>query len=122
MATSLLTHEVRQKLHCEILRGAPLFGIITIAIGEGYPNPLLLTLHEQVVSFYMLVMIVGIPVSWKWPAQGGVMLVAGYFAFRGDEIMHNVPLRLFGFLDLFLLLGLLNILVWWAAKRSQTKP
>lgn len=98
-----------------------LLTVLTIAIGEGYPNPLLLTLHEQVVSFYMLVMLVGIPIAWKWPAQGGVMVVAGYLAFRGDEIMHNVPLRLFGFLDLFLLLGVLNIFVWWLTKHSQAK-
>jgi hypothetical protein len=101
--------------------------VLAIAIGEGYPNPFTYTMtsYEQIMSLSLLVMLVGILLSWKWEGMGGGLLVVGYVTFLTVESVSRHALALFspsfGFLDLFLLLGLINLAVWWLMKRSHTR-
>ena len=104
-----------------IVGGLVLITVVSIAIGECYPNPLTLKTGELVSSALMLAMILGIPVAWRWELVGGGMLVTGYVAFLAVESIARGKCAFFSFtfFDLFLLLGLLNLSVWWLAKRSR---
>ncbi len=93
--------------------------VLAIAIGEGFPNPLTLKFGEQAMMLVMLVMLAGIVLSWKWVGLGGAMLLMGYTTFLINESMHRHHLALFSFVDLFFLLGLIDLVVWWSAKHSR---
>jgi hypothetical protein len=92
--------------------------VLIIAFGEGFPNPLTLTALEQLQSLSILVMLVGIILAWKWEGLGGSLLLLGFFTESAIEGF-RYTLTVISFFDYFLLLGLMNVSVWWASKRTQ---
>jgi hypothetical protein len=94
---------------------------LVIAVSEGFPNPLTLTFREQIMSISLLAMLMGIPIAWKREGSGGTLLVAGYVTFLTIESVarHSIVFISFSFFDYFLLLGLVNILVWYLMKRRS---
>jgi hypothetical protein len=95
--------------------------VLLFAIGEGFPNPFTLALLEQLQLVSLLAMLVGILIAWRWEGIGGAMLVVGFVTFLAIESVHRHSLALFSFFDFFLLLGVLNIVVWWSAKHRPVK-
>ncbi|MDP4199325.1 MAG: hypothetical protein Q8922_10675 [Bacteroidota bacterium] len=93
--------------------------VLTLAIGEGLPNPTAMTFPEAIMSVFLLFMLAGILIAWKRELLGGAMLLAGYLGYRAHELLNRLPMQLFSFLDLFLLLGLVNIALWRLAKRER---
>jgi hypothetical protein len=95
--------------------------VATIAFGEGYPNPLTLTSTEQLLSMSILIMLAGILLAWKWEGIGGTLLIVGYVTILTTESMHRHSLAVFTFFDYFLLLGILNLGVWWSTKHVRVR-
>jgi len=71
-------------------------GLLTFAIGEGFggegfPNPVKLTLIENVLLVGMLLIAAGLPVGWKWERLGGLMILLGVGTFMiiGGVVYHR---------------------------------
>ena|SRR5690242_2702414 len=57
------------------------FGCVSIAIGEGLPNPHTISLPMQVMFLAFAVILIGILVAWRWEFAGGVTSLAGWCVF-----------------------------------------
>jgi hypothetical protein len=101
--------------------GIALLGLIAVfAIGEGVPNPLVLSLRENLLSVVLLTMIVGQILAWKWEGLGSLLILGGFALFA--IVNHGVPLNVvFG---PWLVTGLLYLICWWrklkAVRRWKT--
>lgn len=88
--------------------------IITIGIGEGLPNPLVLSIREQLLFIALATMIVGLVAAWKWERIGGLLILCGppFFA----VVNHGIRIKLvFG--PMFLV-GLLFLGYGWRRGRK----
>ena len=66
--------------------------IVTIAVGEGLPNPFVLSPRELLLFAAMLMMVVGLVVAWKWERIGGVLILGGLAFFA--IVNHGLQLNL----------------------------
>jgi hypothetical protein len=66
--------------------------IATIAIGEGFPNPLAQPLDVILLFAAMLTMVVGLIVAWKWEGVGGLLILGGFTFFA--IVNHGIQLNL----------------------------
>ena len=82
--------------------------ILTIAIGEGPPNPFTQPLPVAIGLFAMLVMLVGCIVGWKWQGIGAILVIGGIMTFHVIE----KRLWLMGAFPLFDLASILFLLAW----------
>jgi hypothetical protein len=57
------------------------FGCVSIAIGEGMPNPLTVALPMQVMFLAFALSLIGILAAWRWEFAGGVTSLAGWCIF-----------------------------------------
>jgi hypothetical protein len=86
--------------------------IATFAIGEGGPNPLQVSLRENLLGAALLTMIVGQLVAWKWEGIGSLSILGGLALF----VIVNRGVRLNQSLVVFapwLVTGLFYGLCWW---------
>jgi len=89
--------------------GLALLGLIlAIFIGEGPPNPLKLSPRELLLFLSLLVSLGGIIFAMWNQLIGGVAVVAGMVLFVGESVQ-------WVFLA-FILIGVLNIVCWFARK------
>jgi len=91
--------------------------IVTFAIGEGVPNPFLLSQREILLFIVILTMIIGQIAAWKWEGIGGLLILSGFafFAIVNHRISINI---VFG---PWLLTGLLYLGCGWM-KRKVASP
>ncbi len=89
--------------------------IAVIFIGEGPPNPFELTGRELFLMVCLLAAVVGAAVAIFRQLIGGVAMVLGTLPFYPG----NMNLSKGWVFHTFVLLGLLNILCWWLAKRKK---
>jgi len=100
-----------------ITGGILLLLILTFMIGEGFPNPINLTVDEQKAMAALFMMEVGIIVAFKWELPGSILAIAGYlfFAFIEKNIIIG---PVFPF---FFIVGALFLFCWWLDKRQVVK-
>ena len=88
--------------------------IVTIAVGEGLPNPLNQPLVVNLLSVAMLAMVVGLAVAWKWEGVGGILILGGWAFFA--IVNHGLKLNVV-FVPM-LAVGLLYLgCGWWKARQ-----
>lgn len=93
--------------------GIALLGLIAaFAIGEGGPNPLTVSLRENLIGVALLTMIVGQIVAWKWEGMGSLLILGGFALFA--IVNHGVRLNSsFVVYVPWLVTGLLYLICWW---------
>lgn len=92
---------------------AVLLLILAFAIGEEVPNPVTLSLQENLLFAAMLTMMTGLVVAWKREGTGGLLILGGWAFFA--VVNQGIPLNVvFGPI---LLAGLLFLLCWWRTRR-----
>lgn len=94
--------------------------ILTIAVGEGPPNPFTQPLPVAIELFGMLAILSGCIIEWKWQGIGAVLVIAGIMTFHVIE----KKLWLMGIFPFFDLAGVLFLLSWWLGrlpKNSEMK-
>ncbi|MEA2063375.1 MAG: hypothetical protein U9P14_06740 [Gemmatimonadota bacterium] len=90
--------------------------IAAFAIGEGFPDPLTLSLPEQLLFAGMITMLLGLIAAWRWEFIGGVLILVGYTFFMVVEqriIFFNI---VFGPL---LITGILYLFCWWRTRKAS---
>ena len=88
--------------------------IAIFAIGEGVPNPLILSQRENLLTAALATMIVGQIAAWKWEGVGGVLILGGFAFF--SIVNHRISLNIvFG---PWLLTGLIYLACWWMKRKS----
>jgi len=57
------------------------FIFIGEGLSEGFPNPIVLTLRENVLLAAFFLMVAGLVLAWRWAFWGAVVTFAGYMSF-----------------------------------------
>ena len=99
-------------IFCRLVKGAGLvlLGLVlVIAIGEGPPNPFKLSLRELALMVSLLVILGGTVCAMWRQGVGGVVMTGGWIVFS----IVNGRLPKGWFFNMFLLVGILNIVCWW---------
>jgi len=52
--------------------------LLTLAIGEGLPNPLTQPAWSQIIFLGFFLIMVGILVGWRWELAGGIISLTGF--------------------------------------------
>ena len=73
-------------------------GLLTFAIGEGFggegfPNPVKLTLIENVLLVGMLLIAAGLMLGWKWEIFGGLTNLIGVGTFWITELIVSYKIQ-----------------------------
>jgi hypothetical protein len=91
--------------------------IAILAIGEGGPNPLQVSLRENLLGSALLAMLIGQIVAWKWEGIGGLLILGGFalFAIVNPGVRLNQSLVVVG---PWLVTGLLYLICWWRTPRT----
>jgi len=90
--------------------------IAVFAIGEGLPNPLILSQREILLFIAMLTMIVGQIAAWKWEGIGGLLIVGGFAFF--SIVNHRISINIvFG---PWLVMGLIYFGCGWIKRRAAS--
>jgi hypothetical protein len=90
--------------------GVALLGLfVAFAIGEGGPNPLHVSLRENLLGIGILTMIIGQLAAWKWEGIGGLLILGSlvFFTIVNERVVFNVVTVP------WLATGLLYLLCWW---------
>ena len=91
--------------------------VLTIAIGEGPPNPFTQPLPVAIELFGMLAMLIGCIVEWKWQGLGAILVITGIMTFHVIE----KRLWLMGAFPLFDLAGILFLFCWWLGRSLRNR-
>jgi len=94
-----------------------IFVIVLFAVGEGLPNPLALTVNEQLGFVALIIMLAGLILAWKFEGMGGLLVIIGYIFFC---IIERQILRQ-GVFFIFPVVGLSFLLCWWRTRKAKTK-
>ena len=95
---------------------------VSIAIGEGMPNPFTQPGGIQVGFLTLALLLIGILAGWKWELAGGILSLLGW----GSFVLAVIPSarRLTGFVLLLALPGILYVtsalLRRWQPKHPST--
>ncbi|MBN2457452.1 MAG: hypothetical protein JXB29_13120 [Sedimentisphaerales bacterium] len=89
--------------------------VLTIAIGEGPPNPFTQPLPVAIELFGMLAMWIGCILGCKWQGVGAILTISGIMTFHVIE----KRLWLMGAFPLFDLAGILFLLCWWLGRLQK---
>jgi len=84
--------------------------IVSLSIGEGLPNPSILSITEILLFVALLVMLVGLVLSWQHEYFGGLLTIIGFILFFIVNYFSSGSLRLGFFFLLFPLTGILFVL------------
>ncbi len=92
--------------------------IAALAIGEGVPNPLVLSLRENLLGAALWTMVLGQIVAWKWEGIGGLLILGGFalFAIVNPGVRLNQSLVVVG---AWIATGPMYLLCWWRSGRSE---
>ena len=86
------------------------------AIGEGVPNPSILSPREILLFAALAMMILGQIVAFRWEGIGGILILSGFAFF--SIVNHRISLNVvFG---PWLLTGLLYLGCWWMKRRAAS--
>jgi hypothetical protein len=99
--------------------GVGLLALIAIlAIGEGGPNPMQVSLRENLLGAALLAMLVGQIVAWKWEGTRGLLVLGGFvlFAIVNPGVRLNQSLVVAG---PWLVTGLLYVVCWWRTPQRS---
>jgi hypothetical protein len=88
--------------------------VVLIAIGEGVPNPLRLSLREQLLGLSLALMLLGLGVAWKWEGVGGALILGGFACFAA--VNHGIKMN--AVFAPLLTSGVLYLLCWWLTRRK----
>ena len=88
--------------------------VITIAIGEGLPNPSMLTARELTLMSAFFILVAGMALGFLKEGWGGLVTLAGYGLFW----MAN-GLRSFGIMNAAGLVGTAYVFCWWCQLRMD---
>ncbi|MEE9430890.1 MAG: hypothetical protein V3V16_07625 [Melioribacteraceae bacterium] len=91
--------------------------IVTLSIGEGLPNPVTLSTAEILLFVSLLIMLVGLVLSWQREHVGGLLIILGFILFFIVNSVSSGSLRLGFFFLLFPLTGILFVLCCRIDKR-----
>ena len=94
--------------------------VVTLAIGEGMPNPLRLSPAELLAMAAFIVMLIGILAAWRWEGLGSALILGGFASFWVINFLKTRHVRLTTAFTLFLLLGLLHGFHWWQSKAPES--
>jgi hypothetical protein len=91
--------------------------IVSIAIGEGGPNPLTVSLRENLVGTALITMMVGQILAWKWEGIGGVLILGAFalFAAVNPGVHINSSLLVVG---AWVGTGSLYLACWWKEPKA----
>ncbi len=83
--------------------------IAIFAIGEGVPNPIILSPRELLLFAALTTMIIGLVLAFRWEGIGGLLILGGFafFSIVNQRISLNIV-----FLP-WLLTGLIYLGCWW---------
>ena len=89
--------------------------VLTIAVGEGPPNPFTQPLPVAIELFGMLAMWIGCIIGWKRQGIAAVLIIAGIMTFHIIE----KRLLLMGAFPLFDIAAILYLLAWLSGKNHK---
>lgn len=89
--------------------------IVALAVGEGVPNPLSMSVQEDLIGLAFLTMTVGLLVGWKWEGLGGLLIIGGFGLFA----IVNRPFRVNAVIVTWVVTGLLYLVCWWRSSIGQ---
>ncbi|MGD0651665.1 MAG: hypothetical protein ABSA97_11100 [Verrucomicrobiia bacterium] len=77
------------------------------------PNPLKLSLVEQLLSLSLGLTLLGLVVAWKWEGIGGAFVLGGIACFA----LVNHGIKMNAVFAPLLIGGLLYLLCWWRTRK-----
>ena len=89
--------------------------VVTIAIGEGFPNPMSLTSKELTLMAALIMILTGLALGLFHEGWGGLIVLAGYGVFW----MFN-DMRSLGTLNAAGLVGAAYLFCWWSDHRMKS--
>ena len=88
--------------------------IAVFAVGEGVPNPFILSQRENLLSIALATMIVGQIAAFRWEGIGGLLVLGGFAFF--SVVNHRISLNIvFG---PWLLTGLIYLACGWMKSKA----
>ena len=88
--------------------------IAFFAMGEGIPNPFILSPREILLFAALATMIFGQIAAFRWEGIGGVLILAGFVFF--SVVNHRISINIvFG---PWLLTGMISLGCWWMKRKS----
>ena len=94
-----------------------IFVIVLFAVGEGFPNPLALTVDEQLGFVALIIMLAGLILAWKFEGMGGLLVIIGYIFF----VALNSRILGLGVFMIFPIVGLSFLFCWQRTRKAKTK-
>lgn len=93
--------------------------VLAFMIGEGLPNPLVMSSIELATSLAFLIMIVGLLLAWRREGLGGALTVGGFLAFWALHIASSHRFGLGGPFPAFPVAGFLHLFCWRQSIRTR---
>ena len=101
------------------IAGALLFlFFLAFFFGEGPPNLLRTSAHENLLFLAMAALFAGLALAWKWEGLGGLLSVAGFILMG---ILERNPLET-PFLRLPAVIGVVHVVCWWGLRAAAPPP
>ena len=91
--------------------------IVTLSLGEGLPDPATLSSVDLLFFGSLLIMLVGLILSWQKENTGGLLLILGFVIFFVVNSFSSNSIQLGIFFLLFPLTGILFVLCCRIDKR-----
>ena len=88
--------------------------VITIAIGEGVPNPASLTARELTLMIALLIILAGLVLGFVREGWGGLLVLAGYGVFWVSNEMRDLNV-----LNAAGMVGAAYVFCWWCERRMK---
>jgi hypothetical protein len=104
-----------------ILGSALFLLVLAFIIGEGYPNPLKLTASELISMIAFLMMLIGIPLAWKWEGLGGLIMLIGFIIFWIVNYLGSHRVGVGWVFPIFPIVGILFLFSSWRTKSPASQ-
>lgn len=93
--------------------------VILLTLGETFPGSSDATSRELLLTFSLIIMLVGLFAAWKWEGIGGSLIILGFLFFLIFNSVFSDFLRLGFFFLLFPLTGILFLLCCLREKNKN---
>ncbi len=80
-----------------------------------------LTLPETLEMIAVLIALIGVGIAWRWELTGGVMVFSAGLMFMLVESIESRSFDPIWFATVFMVVGVLFVLAWYLAGRSQVE-
>lgn len=99
--------------------GICILGIFVVFfIGEGGMNPFNLSITELLMTFCILIVLVGIPFAWKKEGLGGAMIVGGMILFYLINLISSGKFPGGWVFPIVFVPGILFLICWFDEKKK----